>query len=378
MNEEIKQDDFYEDEDDLLNQKYQKYNEAVMWGTDWTTETIVSQLEKGNIDLNPDFQRRNAWKDEQKSALIESLILGVPVPQIILAERKDKKNAYIVIDGKQRLLSILNFYSKKEEEKSAPLKLKGLKILTQLNGKTFTDIEEDAILCDFLPQLENQTIRTIIIKAWPDENYLYTVFLRLNTGSLKLSPQELRQALHPGLFLNYINEYTMKENPIRDILKIKAPDKRMRDVEFLLRYFAFKNYMNLYDGSLKTFLDTTCKELNSRWENESNEIQNQLNELENAIIFTKEVFGDDSFKVYNNGYEKLLNRTIFDVFVIYFSNKENRNVLNNKRSEIKNAFENLMSSDKDFLLYTAVSTKNKNRTLYRFSKFNETMDALKK
>lgn len=378
MNEEIKQDDFYEDEDDLLNQKYQKYNEAVMWGTDWTTETIVSQLEKGNIDLNPDFQRRNAWKDEQKSALIESLILGVPVPQIILAERKDKKNAYIVIDGKQRLLSILNFYSKKEEEKSAPLKLKGLKILTQLNGKTFTDIEEDAILCDFLPQLENQTIRTIIIKAWPDENYLYTVFLRLNTGSLKLSPQELRQALHPGLFLNYINEYTMKENPIRDILKIKAPDKRMRDVEFLLRYFAFKNYMNLYDGSLKTFLDTTCKELNSRWENESNEMQNQLNELENAIIFTKEVFGDDSFKVYNNGYEKLLNRTIFDVFVIYFSNKENRNVLNNKRSEIKNAFENLMSSDKDFLLYTAVSTKNKNRTLYRFSKFNETMDALKK
>lgn len=89
-----------------------KFSQAVIWGTDWTTETIARQLEKGNIDLNPSFQRRDAWSEQEKSRLIESLMLGLPVPPIILAENKNKNNSYIVIDGKQRLLSIRRFYSK--------------------------------------------------------------------------------------------------------------------------------------------------------------------------------------------------------------------------------------------------------------------------
>lgn len=377
MSENNKEDDFIENEDDLGTQRFQKFNDAVMWGTDWTTETIVSQLEKGNIDLDPEFQRRNAWKDEQKSALIESLILGIPVPQIILAEKKDKKNSYIVIDGKQRLLSILSFYSKEEITTFEPLRLKGLKILSQLNGKTLNDIENDALSCDLLTQLENQTIRTTIIKAWPDEEYLYTVFLRLNTGSLKLSPQELRQALHPGKFLSYINEYSLKNNSLRKILKIEYADKRMRDVEYILRYYAFKYFYDSYDGSLKNFLDETCEKLNCMWDEKEGEIKQNLIELEEAISFTFEIFGESAFKVFNNGYEKLVNRTIFDLFVYYFSIPENRIKLRGKEVEIKIAFEKLMTDDKEFLLYTAVSTKNKTRTQYRFEQFIKSMDNLK-
>lgn len=94
--------------------EFDLFNSAVVWGMDWTTETIASQLEKGNIDINPKFQRRDAWTQEEKSRLIESLMLGLPVPTIILAEMKDKKNSFVVIDGKQRLLSIKQFCSKKE------------------------------------------------------------------------------------------------------------------------------------------------------------------------------------------------------------------------------------------------------------------------
>jgi Protein of unknown function DUF262 len=81
----------------------------IVYSRDWTVETIISQIEKKNIDLNPKFQRRNAWNDAKRSKLIESLIIGVPVPEVVLAEDKDVKKSYIVIDGKQRLLAIAGF-----------------------------------------------------------------------------------------------------------------------------------------------------------------------------------------------------------------------------------------------------------------------------
>src|SRR5713226_2936552 len=82
---------------------------AVVAGTDWTAETILSQLAKGNITLDPAFQRRDAWKQARKSKFIESIILGLPIPQLVLAESQELKGTFIVIDGKQRLLSLQQF-----------------------------------------------------------------------------------------------------------------------------------------------------------------------------------------------------------------------------------------------------------------------------
>jgi hypothetical protein len=117
-----------ENEDDLI-QSLEKFDQAVIWGTDWTAETITNQLFRKNIDLFPKFQRRDAWSQIAKSKFIESLILGLPIPQIILAEKKDDKGKYIVIDGKQRLLTIRQFFSKGENDEFTPLKLKGLEFL---------------------------------------------------------------------------------------------------------------------------------------------------------------------------------------------------------------------------------------------------------
>lgn len=119
---ELEQEDY---ENDIANE-FDSFNSAVVWGMDWTAETIANQLEKGNIDINPKFQRRDAWTQEEKSRLIESLMLGLPVPTIILAELKERKNSFIVIDGKQRLLSIKQFCSNKEE--FMKLKLKKLEV----------------------------------------------------------------------------------------------------------------------------------------------------------------------------------------------------------------------------------------------------------
>lgn len=87
----IKIEDFGQESEHDLTATDKEFSEAVLWGTDSTTETIFNQLKRGNIGLDPKFQRRNVWKDEQKSKLIESIMLGIPIPPIILAERKDKK-----------------------------------------------------------------------------------------------------------------------------------------------------------------------------------------------------------------------------------------------------------------------------------------------
>src|SRR5215475_13471256 len=112
---------------------------AVVSGTDWTTETIVAQLERGNIQLNPRFQRRDAWKRDRKSRFIESLIVGLPIPQIVLAESKEHRGKFIVLDGKQRLLAILQFWGLGEGPNNA-YALSGLTLRGDLKRRTYKDL----------------------------------------------------------------------------------------------------------------------------------------------------------------------------------------------------------------------------------------------
>ncbi len=109
---------------------------AALWSTDWTAETVLSQLRRGNIDLNPSFQRRSAWAESKQSLFVESLMLGLPIPQLILAEDRNRKGSFIVIDGKQRLLAIRRFAAEDGDDGFTPLKLKGLSERHDLNKKT--------------------------------------------------------------------------------------------------------------------------------------------------------------------------------------------------------------------------------------------------
>jgi hypothetical protein len=88
-----------ESEEDLGAVDASLLGKAVVTGTDWTAETILSQLGKGNISLDPAFQRRDAWAQSRKAKFIESIILGLPIPQLVLAESQETKGTFIVIDG---------------------------------------------------------------------------------------------------------------------------------------------------------------------------------------------------------------------------------------------------------------------------------------
>ena len=356
------------------NSEFEAFNSAVVWGMDWTTETIASQLEKGNIDINPKFQRRDAWSREEKSRLIESLMLGLPVPTIILAEMKERKNSFIVIDGKQRLLSIKQFCSNKTE--FFKLKLKKLEVLTELEGKTFEDLKEDASFDKFLTAFENATIRTIVIKNWPNEQFLYSVFLRLNTGSKPLSPQELRQALHPGAFLDFLDDATADSKVMMSLLRNTKADSRMRDIELALRYFGYLYNRNNYNGNLRVFLDETCKLLNEKWTTEELKIRQQFKELEKSIEFCFDIFGEKQAfsKWESNAYNNRFNRALFEVFTFYFSDRNVRADIN--KYEFEEGFRKLCDTDNAFVESISSTTKDIRRVKKRFQAIEELIDSI--
>ncbi|MFM2295346.1 MAG: hypothetical protein RLZZ350_1759 [Verrucomicrobiota bacterium] len=261
--------------------------------TDWTTETLLSQLHKGNIQLNPRFQRRDAWESKRKSQFIESLILGLPVPQIVLAERPEQKGTYIVLDGKQRLLCLRQFTAKPDDSDYKPFRLNDLVVRTDLNGKSLDDLHEDFQFRKDVTAFENYGIRAVVLRNWKTEKLLGHVFLRLNMGSKPLSPQELRQALHPGPFLDFADEASTGSTAIRGILGSDVPDFRMRDVELIIRYLSFKHLLNSYRGNLKEFLDDACARFNRDWNAINNQFVRDLAELDSNFDLVKQAFGSD-------------------------------------------------------------------------------------
>lgn len=382
----FEEDDLGAESEEDLSVPESAFSEAVIWSTDWTTETIVSQLRKNNLDVNPIFQRRDAWDNKKKSTFIESLILGIPVPPVILAERKDKKNSFIVIDGKQRLLSLMQFSIKNGNSTANVgdsfnrLKLSGLKNLSALNGLSYEDLENDSNYSSFVTQFDNQPIRTIVIRNWQDEEFLYTIFHRLNTGSTKLNSQELRQALHPApsSFIAFLNDFCSSSEQLKSVLKYKKLDKRMRDIELFLRYYAFKFFLSSYDGNLKKILDKAWESLIVGWEEHEDKIRQEAEELNNSIDFVKSIFGErNAFSKYSEGnFKGSFNRGVFDIMVYYFSIPSIRKECEDQKNEIKQAFIDKSMQDSEFVRTFEYSVKGLSQVKYRFNQWRECLNSL--
>lgn len=373
----FEEEDQRETEEDIVDLDQSLFSSAVVSGNDWTTETLINQINKGNILLNPDFQRRDAWDKKRKSLFVESLILGLPVPQLVLAESKERRGSYIVLDGKQRMLSIRQFAASEKDPDYEQLKLSGLEIREDLKGKTLNCLQEDLTLFDDLSAFENQPIRTVVIKNWPNEDFLYHVFLRLNTGSVSLSPQELRQALHPGPFVTFLDRSSSESYALREILNLKKPDFRMRDAELLLRYYGFRNFIGEYSGNLKFFLDQTCEKLNAAWNVREQSMREQLDDFEQAHQSLRTVFGEDLYRKWNGqAYERRFNRAVFDVLVLAFSREDVRAAAVGHEAQIEGSFRDLCQNNRDFLSSIETTTKSTWATQTRISAWNEALNGL--
>ncbi|MCA8425840.1 DUF262 domain-containing protein [Burkholderia seminalis] len=360
-------DDQADDLDDLLNPD--RFRDAVLYGTDWTVRTLLEQIEIGNIDLSPNFQRRDAWSTKNKSRFIESVALQLPIPQIVLAERQDQRGTYIVLDGKQRLLTLAQFAGNLPEDhplweqskKTGPLKISGLKILKDFNGKTYADVKEDADLAKYRIQFDNHTIRSALIRNWPDEDYLYEVFIRLNTGSARLSPQELRQAMKPGPFTEFLNDRSGASQALREILGLSGPDFRMRDVDLLLRLLAFASKLTWYKGNLKPFLDEVHEYFNKNWGAEEGFIYELTDRIEDGLQFLIDAFGDAKRvgrRWADGRFEGPVNRAVLDVQVATAMDPSVRKAVQGGVLNIEDEFIKLSESRNDFSQAVTGTTKS--------------------
>jgi hypothetical protein len=316
------------------------FGQSVLWGTDWTVETIIAQLKRGNIEINPRFQRRDAWSRPIKSRFIESVILGLPVPQVVLAEIKGQRGKYVILDGKQRLLSLMQFSGFAEDSKNNNFRLSGLEVRKDLARKRCANLASDANFQKDYDAFLTHTIRAIVIRNWPSLAFLHVVFQRLNTGSLKLSAQELRQAVAPGPFTYFADDATMSAGEIHALLGRDSPDPRMRDVELLVRFIAFQMFLPDYAGRMKEFLDETCISLNQDWGEKEEQVKRAAEDFLRGILALEEIFGRDG--VARKQGSRLFNRSIFDALAYYAANPDTRADMLIHREAVRTAYADLI------------------------------------
>jgi hypothetical protein len=230
------------EEEEYAPQKF----DIVNYPADITLRGYLDQWHSDQLQI-PLFQRGYVWDVKKASKLIESLILGLPVPGVFLFRPKGSSTLQIV-DGQQRILSVIKFQDEKFDEKSL-FRLKGVQ--PQLEGKKFGDLDPDQQF-----KFQVSVLRaTIIQQLSPDDDTsVYQIFERLNTGGVNLNPMEIRQSVSYGPFVDVLKDLN-EDVDWMTILGRTAPDKRLRDVELVLRCLAFYQCRDKYEKPMKEFLN---------------------------------------------------------------------------------------------------------------------------
>lgn len=365
-NDEVAGDSGFLEEDTCLQ-------DIIVYSRDWTVETVVNQIVKGNIDLNPEFQRRNAWNDVKKSSLVESYLIGYPVPEIVLAEHPKEKKRFIVIDGKQRLLALCGFLLHEKYQSWRKPNLKGLKDLKLLNNKSFEDLKNTPELSQYVRHLANADVRCTVISNVKDTNILYDIFYRLNAGATPLSIQELRQVLYSGDFTKFLINYTSKVSNIHAVLKLSKPDDRLKDVEISLRLLAMIKNISSYSGNLKKHLDDYTVFCNDNWDSEEGEVIETLEKVEGVIQLLSDKLGGveligRKWNPEKNTFESRFNTVIFEVQVYFAFYSNELETLDGELfvDKLKSLFEN-----SDFIASISSSTKNIKEYSIRYSLYSQ-------
>lgn len=258
-------DEAIEDEDEPIS----RYD-ITSYGIDFDVDGLVNRINKGNIFIPP-FQRNFVWKLPESSRLIESLLLGLPVPGIFLAQEADT-GKMLVIDGQQRLLSLLYFFKgvfKPVPDETHQRVFKLSKVQPQYEGKTFENLDSKDRM-----NLENCVIHATVVKQdSPADNdtSIYHIFERLNSGGRKLSPQEIRTAVYHGCFIDAI--HGLNTHPSWRTIYGNI-NERMKDQELIIRYFAMLEGYTTYEAPMKEFLNKFVKKHKSDKNNKIEEYSN--------------------------------------------------------------------------------------------------------
>lgn len=225
---------------------------------DLTLGEIVRMAEANELIRAPEYQRKFRWTHEDESYLIESLLLGLPVPSVYVASNPD--GTWEVVDGLQRLSTLIHFMSAsqpalKQLEVNEPLRLTELKKLPSFNNYCFLDLPTPIRL-----QFAKRSLRVTALTDKSDPEIRFEVFERLNKGGVSLSPQEVRACIYRGPFAELLRKLAALPS-FRKLVKLQPIHQNdgTRE-ELILKFFAYLNWAEKYDGSVKAFLNAYMKE----------------------------------------------------------------------------------------------------------------------
>lgn len=333
--------------------------------------SLHDKKKEGDLILQPDFQRGFVWDSTKCSRLIESALLGIPIPMIYLSEEPDGKE--YVIDGQQRLTAFFSFidghYPKDSDDKTKDFTLEHLRSFPQLNGKYFRNLPRE-----LQKKISSYKIITITFKKESDPNLKFEMFERLNTGAVQLNDQELRNCIYRGKYnqlLIKLSEYA----DFKDILGIQNPERRMRDVELVLRFAAFYHKTERkYKPPMKEFLNEDMRRYRSI---DDADAANLEKAFKTSVKIIKSILGRNAFKRYKAGsvgnpdgtWEiKKFNYSLYDILMYSFSYFEEPKIRKNI-DIIKESLIYLMANDADFIRSIEISTSSSQAVKTRFDKW---------
>jgi Protein of unknown function DUF262 len=333
-----------------------------LYPIDYPFETLVSRISSDipKTILDPDFQRKYKWDKggwERASKFIESCLMRIPLPSCYFAE--DENGRHLVIDGVQRLTTIKRFF---DDE----FALEGLTVFKELEGKKFSQIGK------YKSELESTTIRCIVLRKENPKQLIREIFSRLNQGAVKVSDQEIRHALFPGSLDNLlvklgktplIAKFGSAKNP-------KNPKNSRENEEQILRFLAFSDDIDLklYNDKLGSYLDKFM-EKNRKLDNKNIEIL--TNKFESAIENCMSVFGDNVFSDSTRNRKKQ-GLVYYDLLMPTIGLLD-RNIVISKVEKLKNAFEELCTSE-EFRRTLSGGLQKKSSILKRRRLWNKLME----
>lgn len=318
-------------------------------------DQVAARLEYGEIDLAPDFQRlRGIWKARNKSRLIESLLLRIPIPVFYVAA--DNEDHWAVVDGVQRISTITDYMS-------GEFPLRQLEYRTELNGRHFADLPRN------MQRRISETQLTVnVIEPGTPPEVMFNIFRRINTGGEPLTAQEIRHALHQGPARGFLKQLAESEAFLKATNGSISP-RRMADRECVLRFLAFhiRPWEDYHADSLDGFLGDTMRRINvagadqrTRWERD----------FEKAMRAARGLFDDDAFrKRYDLHHKRFpVSKPLFEAWSVAFarcSSDDVRSLVSLRRS-VRDRFMDLLNRDSAFEQAVSLSTDQRRRITKRF------------
>lgn len=269
---------------------------------DLTIRQLWDMWLRGELILQPDFQRGYVWDIGRASRYIESVMLGLPTPAIFFSE--EGNGGWVVVDGHQRLETLIRYmtplleHSAKEAGRYShalrmtPLRLSGIEVLKELIGTTILDlpIERRAKLWE--------TCLTVVKLARTCHSDMkYILFTRLNQGSMSLNNQEVRNCLYRGRYNDLLTRLSESEGFLELWSKSK-PDKRMKHRELVLRFFALLHRIDKYRMPFRTFLND---EMEANQTLTANQGLAFSKEFDLAMHWVRTIFSDKAFRIFSVG-----------------------------------------------------------------------------